>query len=229
MGDQLPLGVGLSDSAVFATYHAGPNAAAVAAVTGGDRVVYLYGPRGVGKSHLLQAACAAAAGAGSRAALLPLASHASFEPAVVEGWDDLALVCIDDVDAIAGDAVWERALFGLYNAVRARGGRWLATAADVPAALGLGLPDLASRLAAGPVFELRELDDEGRTAALALRARQRGFELPDDVARYLLRRAPRDMASLYGVLDALDRASLAQQRKVTIPLLKTLWSGKTRP
>ena len=222
MGDQLPLGVGLPDSAVFATYQAGPNAEAVAAVAGTEPVVYLYGPRGVGKSHLLQAACAAATGAGLRAALLPLAAHASFDPAVVDGWDDFALVCVDDVGAVAGNPAWERALFGLYNAVHARGGRWLASGDDVPAALGFGLPDLASRLAAGPVFRLHELDDDGRAAALMLRAQRRGFELPDDVARYLLKRAPRDMASLVGVLDALDRATLAQQRKVTIPLLKTI-------
>lgn len=220
---QLPLGVGLPDHAVFATYHAGPNAAAVAAVAGTDPVLYLVGEAGVGKTHLLQAACAAATGAGLRAALLPLASAAgALTPAVLEGWDAFDLVCVDDVQAVAGDTAWEHALFATFNALRARGGRWLAAGADVPSALGFALPDLASRLAAGPVFRLMPLDDADRERALALRAHHRGFELPSEVARYLLKRAPRDMQSLYDVLDKLDRASLAQQRRVTIPLLKSI-------
>lgn len=223
MAFQLPLGVGLPDSAVFATYHAGPNAAAVAAVAGDDPVLYLVGEAGVGKTHLLQAACAAATGAGLRAALLPLATaRDALAPEVLDGWEAFDLVCVDDVGAIAGNVAWERALFATYNALRARGGRWLAAGADVPSALGLALPDLASRLAAGPVFRLMPLDDDGRETALVLRARHRGFDLPSEVARYLLKRAPRDMASLYEVLDELDRASLAQQRRVTIPLLKTI-------
>ncbi len=219
---QLPLGVGLPDSAVFAAYHAGPNAGAVAAVAGVEPVLFLVGGAGVGKTHLLQAACAAAASAGRRAALLPLAQHATLDPAVIDGWETFDLVCIDDVGAVAGDDAWERALFGLYNALRARGGRWLAAGTDVPGALRFKLADLASRLAAGPVFVLQPLDDDGRVAALALRAHQRGFELPEEVARYLLKRASRDMNTLYSVLDELDRASLSQQRKVTIPLLKTI-------
>lgn len=222
MGFQLPLGVGLPDSAVFATYHAGPNSGAVASVAGPEPVLFLAGGAGVGKTHLLQAACAAATGAGLRAALLPLAQHASLEPAVIDGWHNYDLVCVDDVGAIAGDADWERALFGLYNALRSRDGRWLAAGADVPSALGFDLADLSSRLAAGPVFVLQPLDDDGRVAALTLRAHQRGFELPEEVARYLLKRAPRDMNTLYRVLDELDRASLSQQRKVTIPLLKSI-------
>ncbi|MEX0900389.1 MAG: DnaA regulatory inactivator Hda [Gammaproteobacteria bacterium] len=222
MGLQLPLGVGLPDSAVFATYYAGPNAGAVAAVAGAEPILFLVGAAGVGKTHLLQAACAATTGAGLRAALLPLAQHSSLDPAVIDGWDAFDLVCVDDVDAVAGDAAWEHALFGIYNALRARGGRWLAAGADVPSVLGFALPDLASRLAAGPVFVLQPLDDDGRVAALTLRAHQRGFELPEEVARYLLKHAPRDMNSLYRVLDDIDRASLSQQRKVTIPLLKSI-------
>lgn len=225
MGVQLPLGVGLPDGAVFETFHPGPNAEAVQAVREaaagrGDAVVYLYGAGGAGRTHLLQAACAEAPLVGRRAALLPLRRCAALPSQVVENWEQYDLVCIDDVDGIAGDADWERALFALFNALRARGGCWLAAGADVPAALGLTLPDLASRLAAGPVFRLQPLDDDGRVAALALRARRRGLELPDEVGRYLLKHAPRDMGTLYGLLERLDHASLSQQRRLTIPLVK---------
>lgn len=225
MTPQLPLGVGLPASAVFDTFHAGANAAAVAAVAStaagdGEPVLYLHGETGSGRSHLLQAACASATAMGRRAAYLPLGDDAA--PAMVEGWETYSLVCVDDIDSIAGNAEWERALFGLFNALRSGGGHWVAAGAAPPAATGFSLADLASRLGAGPVYRLQSLDDAGRAAALALHAHQRGFELAEDVARYLLARLPRDMGSLVETLDRIDHASLTQQRKVTIPLVRDL-------
>lgn len=227
MAVQLPLGIGLPDGAIFETFHAGSNADVVHALAAsaagtGEPVVFVHGVPGSGRTHLLQAACTAATRAGRRAALLPLGRAGELPPQVVENWERYDLVCVDDVDRVVGDEAWEHALFALFNALRANGGTWLAAGADVPGALGLALPDLASRLAAGPVFRLHALDDDGRLAALTLRARQRGLVLPDEVGRYLLKRAPRDMTTLYNVLDALDRASLAQQRRLTIPLVKAV-------
>ncbi len=98
----------------------------------------------------------------------------------------------------------------------------MVSARCAPAALNLGLPDLVSRLGWGPVFQLQPLDDEGKRAALQLRARQRGMELPDEVAVYLLRRSPRDMDSLFELLQRLDVASLAAQRRLTIPFVRAL-------
>lgn len=232
MQAQLPLGIGLPDSAVFATYHAGANAAAVATVAqsaagSGERVVYLHGVRGTGKTHLLQAACAATAAAGRRAALLPLAEVARLSPGVIEGWDRFDLVCVDDLHQVAGIREWEVALFELYNALHAEGVVWIGAGADAPAALGLSLPDLASRLAAGPVFNLAELDDDGRLAALTLRAAQRGVELPREVGSYLLKHLPRDMATLHAALVRLDQASLVHKRRITLPLAREVLSAGT--
>jgi DnaA family protein len=233
MQNQLPLGIGLPDSAVFTTFHAGANATAVATVAqaaagSGERVVYLHGVRGTGKTHLLQAACAAATAAGRRAALLPLSEVARLAPGVIEGWERFDLVCIDDLHRVAGIREWEVALFELYNALQAEGVYWIGTGADAPAALGLTLPDLASRLAAGPVFNLVELDDDGRIAALSLRAAQRGVELPPEVGRYLLNHLPRDMATLHDALVRLDQASLVHQRRITLPLAREVLSAETR-
>ncbi|MDE2089589.1 MAG: hypothetical protein KGJ12_06170, partial [Gammaproteobacteria bacterium] len=94
-----------------------------------------------------------------------------------------------------------------------------------PAELGLRLPDLVSRLGGGPVYALRALDDEAKLAALRLRAMGRGFELPEEVGRYLLRRCPRELGALFNLLDRLDRASLAAQRRLTIPFIKTVLDG----
>lgn len=234
MAQQLPLGIGLSDGAVLETFHAGPNAEAVQAVADaaeglGEPVLFVYGAPGAGRSHLLHAACAAAARVGRRAALLPLRRYAELPPHAVENWEQYDLVCIDDIDGAAGNAAWERALYALFNALRAAGGTWLASGPDVPAALDLRLPDLASRIGAGPVFQLHALDDEGRLAALMLRARQRGIELPDEVGRYLLKRVPRDMKSLYALLERLDRASLAEQRRLTIPLVRAVLESAGTP
>jgi DnaA-homolog protein len=225
MSIQLPLGIGLPDSAVFATYHAGVNTQALAqletSATGrGEPVLFIHGAAGTGKTHLLQAACAAATQAGQHAALLPLSESPALAPEMLDGWERFELVCVDDVGAIAGNAGWEAALFELYNALRHNGGHWIGADGDVPGALGLSLPDLVSRLGAGPVFRLHELDDDGRAQALQLRASQRGLDLPEAVAQYLLKHLPRDMGTLYDALAQLDAASMARQRRLTVPFVR---------
>lgn len=223
MSPQLPLGIGLPAGAVFETFHPGGNRAAAAAVAAaaagtGDPVLFLHGEVGSGRTHLLHAACAAA----SRAAYLPAGDYALQPAEMIDGWEAFGLVCIDDIGAFAGNASWERAMFALFNALQAAGGRWIATGDAPPGSLGFGLADLASRLAAGPVFRLQSLDDDGRVGALIAHAAQRGFELPEEVARYLIARIPRDMHSLVATLDRIDAESLSQKRKVTIPLVREL-------
>ena len=106
--------------------------------------------------------------------------------------------------------------------MRDAGGALIAAADVAPAALNAALPDLQSRLIWGPVLQLAELDDAGKIAALQLRAKGRGFALPDDVAQFLMRRSVRDMTSLFVLLDRLDEASLVHQRKLTIPFVRGL-------
>jgi DnaA family protein len=86
----------------------------------------------------------------------------------------------------------------------------------------LGLPDLVSRLGWGPVFQLSALTDIEKRGALQLRAHRRGLEMGDEVADYLLKRCPRDMDSLFNLLNRLDHASLAAQRRLTIPFVRQL-------
>jgi len=130
----------------------------------------------------------------------------------------LPLVAIDDLHLVAGDAAWEKALFGLYNDRRGNG---IAISATGPATrVAIRLPDLASRLAALTHFGLRPLDEPQQRQALQLRARSRGFELPDETVAFLQRRFPRDMGQLAVILDELDAASLAEQRRVTVPFIR---------
>ncbi|HFD79944.1 MAG TPA: DnaA regulatory inactivator Hda [Gammaproteobacteria bacterium] len=227
MNRQLPLGLQLRASARFSGFVAGANDELLQqlqalAAGEGEAVFFCYGPRGCGKTHLLQACCQAASAEGRGAAYLPLRELSGMQPELLEGWEQYPLVCADDVDAIAGKRSWEEALFHLCNRIRERHGHLLVSAPAPPAALSFGLPDLASRLGWGPVYQIQPLDDEQRLQALQLRARQYGCELPEETGRYLLRRLPRDLPALFERLERLDRASLAAQRRLTVPFVKSV-------
>jgi DnaA family protein len=218
---QLTLGVRLQDRAIFDSFSAGDNGLALAAVravaaAGGAGALYVHGPRGSGKSHLLQALCAAVPGA----AYVPLRELLALGPGVLQGAASMPLLAIDDLEQVAGDAAWEQALFALYNE---RGGERLAVAAGAPAtAAGIALPDLRSRMAALAHFALRPLNESQQRDALRLRARLRGLELPDETLGFLQRHFPRDMARLCALLDELDAASLAEQRRLTVPFIRAV-------
>jgi DnaA-homolog protein len=231
---QLPLGLGLPDWATFAGFHPGPNAEALHAVREcaagtGEPFVYVWGGAGRGKTHLLQAACRGAGERGLAAAAVALGEAGrAFPPEALEGLEQLALVCLDDLQAVAGRSGWELALFDLFNRVRESGARLIVAACGRPGEIGLSLPDLHSRLGWGLALPLHTLDDADLLAALQRRAAARGLELPDDVAGYLLRRCPRDLAALGTLLERLDRASLAAQRRLTVPFVKAFLSAPPR-
>jgi DnaA family protein len=228
--EQLPLPVQLRADAVFASFHAGMNTELLAALKARTPApLWLWGAAGTGRTHLLQAACADAGAVG--AAYFPLRSEPRLPPAALAGLASRSLVCIDDVDLAAGDRAWEDGLFALFNDATEHGTRLVFAASASPAALSWGLADWRSRAAACIVYQVRELDDAGRIEALRLRAQQRGLQLPADTADYLLRRMPRDLNSLLGVLDDLDVASLAAQRRLTVPFIRDALerSARTRP
>lgn len=229
---QLPLGVQLGVSLRFDTYHAGANGEAVAALrelAGGARAgpLWLFGPAGSGKSHLLQAACAHATTCGLTAAWLPLRAVREQGPALLAGFDRLDLVALDDIDSIAGDAGWERALFTFHNELLERRGRLAAAATAAPGAAPFRLRDLASRLAAARVYRVLPLDEADQAQALRRRAACRGLELPEETLVFLTRRAPRDFAALCRLLDELDLESLAAQRRLTVPFVRD-WLSRER-
>ncbi|RAH36805.1 DnaA regulatory inactivator Hda [Halomonas sp. SL1] len=222
---QLPLGVGLRDDATFANFHPGPSATLVDHLTrqlddDGEPFLYLWGGEGVGRSHLLQAACHAASDRDRRALYLPLEELGHFPPLMLEEVERLDLVAIDDLERVVGRKRWEEALFHAFNRLRDAGKRLVIAAEAPPRQLTVKLPDLASRLTWGMTFHVQGLGDDDRLTALQLRARVRGMQLPDEVARYILHRGPRRLEALFDALETLDRASLSAQRKLTIPFVK---------
>lgn len=215
---QLPLGVRPRASAVFASFATGCNTEIVAALEGSGRdPLWLWGGRGCGKTHLLQAVCAQA---GDGAAFFPLDRSARLPPEALAGYARCRVLCIDDADAVAGDPDWERALFNLFNEASESQCRLIFTAAAAPRQIGWRLEDWRSRAGACVVYHVRDLDEAGRGEAMRLRARQRGLELPPETLDYLMKRMPRDLRSLFDILDELDEASLVAQRRLTVPFIR---------
>ncbi|WP_163832956.1 DnaA regulatory inactivator Hda [Spartinivicinus ruber] len=224
---QLPLGIYLRDDATFANFYAVGNEAVVAAIDleqtsldDMEPVVFLYGPDGVGCTHLLQAACHQADSAKMSSVYLPLSELLDCDTALLEGLETLDLVCIDELEVIAGNPTWEEALFHLFNRIRQTDSRLILGATQQPNYLPIQLADFKSRLNWGLVLKISGLTDKDKVGVLMLRAQQRGLELTEEVARYIIYRSPREMVKLFDVLNQLDSASLSAKRKLTIPFVK---------
>ena len=224
---QLPLEIRLADHAVFSNFLPVGNELVIhelsqPAARAGQPMLWIWGPVESGRTHLLQACIAEAGERNRRSAYVPLDRSLALPAAALDGLGEFEVVGLDDVDAIAGDAGFERAVFGLFEQLRQSGGRLVVSAAAPPGDVPFRLPDLASRLKSGGVYRVQPLDDAGRLAALQIRARFRGFDLPDDTGRYLLNRMARGPASLFRVLDTLDRAALVARKRLTIPFVRSV-------
>lgn len=226
MNRQLALALQLNDEATFADFCWGENTLLQQqlqnTLNGNDeRLIYIWGSPGSGKSHLLQACCQAM---GNQSNIyLPLHLLKEWGPQVIDGIEEQALIAIDDIDAIAGDHNWEEALFHLYNRVRDNEKTTLIiTSNSPPAQSPICLLDLQSRLSWGLVFQLHELSDHHKINTLKLHAEKRGFELPTSVGQFLLNRCARNMHDLHTLLNRLDQASLIAQRRITIPFVKNI-------
>lgn len=170
-----------------------------------DTALYLWGPKGSGKTHLLRAMAQTTGGC--------------YWTGEDEVPPQTRLIALDDVESLAEAA--QIKAFNAFNQARASGRLWIAAGENAPAALSLR-EDLRTRLGWGLVFRLQPLGDEDKQAALLRHARSRGFELDPAIATWLLTHQGRDLGYLLQVIEALDRYSLESQRRVTLPLLKML-------
>jgi DnaA family protein len=230
---QLHLPVRLVREPTLRDYYVGANGEAVAAVAAiargdatGEPYLLLFGGPATGKSHLLQAACQAAASGPGKAQYVPL-GQPGLTPAILDALEHRDLIAIDDVQRIAGDLEWETALFDLFNRARERGCRLLMTAATAPDALGLRLPDLRSRLQWGPRYCLAPLSDADCERLLIGVAAELGMRLGGETARYIMNNHARDPASLVALLERIDAVSLRAQRQPSIPLVRRIIRGES--
>lgn len=221
---QLSLGVSLQDDLHLDNFLPGQNSAVVAQLKESFIVenqvfffIYLWGKEDAGKTHLLKAVCNQAEALAKSHYYLDLSK--ATDPTVLSVIKS-DVVCIDNLQAVVGQPEWEENLFHLFNRIREQQGLLVFSALSGPTHLGVVLPDLLSRLSWGLTYHLQSLQDDEKLLAFKLRARQRGMDLPDEVARYLLHRSPRKLSGLFALLDVLDEASLKEQRKLTIPFVR---------
>lgn len=223
---QLALPIRLSDHAVFEIFHRVGNEQLVAyleRLADGDATggCWVSGEFATGKSHLLQATCERA---GDDAVYLPATLLMEAGVGLLEGLENRRIVAIDDIELLLDKPDWGTALFTLYNGLQEAGGNLVVSARTIQRALSDDLPDLlpdlVSRLSQLPTYSIRPLADEDRKKALQIRASNRGLELPDETAQYLVTRIRRDMGSLYSLLDTLDQEALRAQRRLTVPFVK---------
>ncbi|MHC8605627.1 DnaA regulatory inactivator Hda [Arenicellales bacterium IMCC58067] len=224
--DQIRLPLRLKESASLENFFCEGNREAVSFLRSliaseGPRVVFLHGPDGAGKSHLLQACCRLTLHA-SRVPFYAALGMQESSPEMINGLEGADTVCLDDVDAIASDSWWEKALLNLFETVMESGRQLILAGRYPPLHSGFALQDLTTRLASGGVWAIKPLDEGELPEALRLRAGERGLEISDSVMGYLLRRVRRDSATLFNLLDQIDEQAFAHQRRLTVPFVRDL-------
>jgi DnaA-homolog protein len=223
---QLPLPVQLRPEANFSEYLPGPNSEAVAAVAAwvaglGEPFIYLFGPPGTGKTHLLHATCHQASRTGKSIVYVPL-GEPGLSPSVLTDLEAAQLIALDDVHTVAGDQAWELGLFDLFNRVRAARRCLLVSGQAAISDLALGLADLRSRLGWGPGYRLRPLGEKECEQLLREAAQRRGLQISPDLSSYIMRRCRRDPGALLDLLNRLDEKSLREKRRPTVHLVREL-------
>ena len=227
---QLTLSVQLPDDETFASFKSESNQMVVQQLTHFlDQVtvnnkqvhsLFLFGLSGVGKSHLLHASCAYADTLGISSLCLSFSELTQLSVDVLDGLENIDLVCLDDIQLIAGDKKWQQGVFDLYNRMVEQNKCLIITGDQSVMNLNISLPDLVSRLSWGLTEQIKPLSDEEKSFALQYRAQQRGLYISDEVASFLINRLSRDMTSLITALEQLDQASIREQRRITIPFIK---------
>jgi DnaA family protein len=227
MAQQLPLHFEFRANQTFTTFFPGINQEIVnhlqRCIAGlGEQQIFLWGKPGQGKTHLLQACCHLAQNQNLSSFYFDLSNAELPDPSMLSGLDECDVVCFDNIERIAGNEEWELAFFNFFNQQRDRGHKLIVSASSAPNTIAIQLPDLKTRLNWGLALKIQPLSDSDQIAALIFKADQMGFEIAPQAGRFLLTHYNRDLASLWNLLEKLDKASLAAKRKLTVPFLKQI-------
>lgn len=187
-----------------------------------ESYIYIWGAAGAGKTHLLHACCHKIFAKSERAFYLNLLTLEQLQPEILIGLESYDLICLDNLQAIKENHKWQEKLFYFYNRCRDKSTRLLISADQAPNSLGIELADLKSRLSWGLILHLEELIDADKLLSLQVHAKNKGINLTEEVGLYILSHYSRDMHKLMHLLERIDKQSLVEKRRVTIPFLKSI-------
>ena len=220
---QIPLDVSLSEYMTFETFYLGPNKSVVDSLRHEkNQLIWLAGLEGFGKTHLLHAFINSHEHENKKVLYLPMSESQDFTPDILDNLAQYDLVAIDDIENIIGDMTWEEQLLKFYEDSYSTRNKILITAHDTPKGLNFLLPDLSSRFNLALIERIRPMNEDEMIKAILIHSKARGFDLPEDSAKYLINRVPRDVSVLIDMIKLLDYESLSMQRKLTIPFIKTV-------
>jgi DnaA family protein len=186
----------------------------------GEVQIGLWGATASGKTHLLNAGADFARRNGVVLQIYDAMQLRQCNANEFEGFSQCDVLAIDNLDAIAGDPEWEACFYQVINRCREGDYRFLFALTHKPDDLETALDDFRSRLQWGLMLQLPSSDDVEIRRILRQRAQLLGIELAEDVISYLMTHHARNLTTQMAILRRLDGASLSQQRRVTIPLIK---------
>jgi len=225
MSKQLPLDFKHRSNQSFDDYFSGENEEVVSHLKQcsdkkGEPFIFVWGPSGTGKTHLLQACCQQTAQTGDNTFYLELKSGQLPDPSILEGLEDLALVCIDNIHLLHEIEHHQEHYFNFFNRITEQGNHLIISANCLPTQLNIPLTDLKTRLNWGLTLKLDRLSDANLMVALSHKAHRMGFDISPQAATFILSRYTRELTDFWALLNILDHATLSAQRKVTVPFLK---------
>lgn len=222
---QLPLNIQLDATARLDNFYPGSNLQIwqkLKSLTHSkDDFIFIWGAQNVGKSHLAQAICREYSENDLTATYFPLNNEA-LAPEVLEGLEFANLVCLDSLQSVLDKSCWQQSLFNLFNNLKNKHRQFIIFSENSPKNLSLQLADLQSRFNSMEIYKLEVLTDQQRIGFVISNAEHRGLEISPEVAQFILARSSREVNDLINIIDLLDAQSIAQQRKVTIPFVKTV-------
>ena len=220
---QLTLNIQLKDEFSFNNFNTENNLETVSFLknieTNKEKFIYIWGHKHSGRSHLIQATCQKAKQNNLSIYYLPLKIKNTLSTKILENLENLDLVCFDDIDCIAKDNSWEEVFFYTFNKLLESNTRIIISAKSIPNKIDFSLKDIQSRLNLALIFKINNLTKDAKAEVLSTRAKARGMNLSTSACKYLVN-TYFDIKSLLSTLDKLDKISLRDQHKLTIPFIK---------
>jgi DnaA family protein len=222
---QVPLPFHLPAEATFENYIGCNNTPSVeilheAIVHQHENLIYCWAEKSHGLTHLLQACCQKAKAITLSSGYFPMKELIQYSPDILQNLETLDLICFDDIDVIAGNKIWENAVFHCYNRAVENKKQLIFSAKQPPSALNISLPDLHSRLAHCLVLSFAEVEDISKKKIFHQVAEMRGIFIPLEVETYIFNHYSRELSDLLHLLDLLDKFSLVEKHRLTVPFVK---------